>query len=130
MKKIIHAVRSFRVFRPMTLEEAKNICHTLTEPLIRESELAMKAALDQDDYPAAARHLIRMAVHAGKTSLKPASLLLHLRLLVGSSQEQADIIVGCLDAGFELMLKPRTGSGTESSSSKKPPVNAGQLRCR
>jgi hypothetical protein len=80
----------------------------------------MKAALDNDDYRAAARHLVRMAVHVGKTSLKPASLLLHLRLLVGSSQEREDIILGCLDASFELMLRLRSGSDRGPSSPKEP----------
>jgi hypothetical protein len=123
MKKIIHAVRSCRVFRQMTLEEAKDICLTLTEPMIRENELALKAALDHDDYSAAARHWGRMAVRAGKTCLKPASMLLHFRLLVGRSREREDIIVGCFDANFELMLRPRSGSGTEPSRPKEPSVH-------
>jgi hypothetical protein len=54
--------------------------------------------------------------------LKPASLLLHLRLLVGRSRERVDIIVGCLDASFELMLRPRSGSAARPSSPKEPTV--------
>jgi hypothetical protein len=123
VKKMIHVVRSSRVFRPMTLEEAKEICLTLTEPMLRENELALKAALDHDDYSAVARHLVRMAVHAGRTSLKPVSLLLHLRLLMGSSRERVDIIVGCLDASFELMLRPWSGSDARPSSPKEPTVH-------
>jgi hypothetical protein len=123
VKKIIHVVRSCRVFRPMTLEEANKICLTLTEPMIREHELALKAALDRDDYRAAARHMVLTAVHAGKTGLKPASLLLHLRLLVGSSRERENIILGCLDASFELMLRPKADRETEASDPKEPTVH-------
>jgi hypothetical protein len=44
VKKITTAVRSWRLFRPMTFEEAKTLCRALSESMIREHELAMKAA--------------------------------------------------------------------------------------
>jgi hypothetical protein len=58
--------RSCRVFRPLTLEEAKGICLALTEPMIRESELALKASLDHDDYRVAAPPSWSESVKSGR----------------------------------------------------------------
>ncbi|WP_224360683.1 transposase [Hyalangium versicolor] len=43
MKKIICVVRSCRLLRPMTLEEAKALCLVLTEAMILEQERTRKA---------------------------------------------------------------------------------------
>ncbi|WP_143075943.1 hypothetical protein [Stigmatella erecta] len=96
MKKIIHAVRSCRLLRPMTLEEAKALCLVLTEAMLREHELARKGAPP-----------FRLRLYAVKPHLAKASLLLHIRFLVGSKKERTDIILGCFDAHVDLMLKPR-----------------------
>jgi hypothetical protein len=91
-QKLIHAVRSCRLFRPMTFEEAKALCLALSEPMIRENKRAMEATLNDEDYRAAARHLVRMAVRAGTRSLSPAHLQRHFRLMVVSSRERAEIV--------------------------------------
>ena len=96
MKTIITAVRNCRLFRPMTLEEAKALCLWLTEAMIREHALARKGA-----------HPFRLRLYAVKPCLVMGCLLLYVRFLVGSQKERADIILGCLDAHVELMLKPR-----------------------
>ena len=101
----------------MTEEEAKSISLELLRPMVRETnELAMKAALDDEDGLATLLHLGWMSLYAVKTSLTASSILLHLRLLVGGKKERMDIITGCLDASFELMLKP------QSMNSSKGPI--------
>ncbi len=62
----------------MTEEEAKSISLELLRPMVREHELAMKAALE-DDRRATLNHLGRMSLYAVKTSLTWRSILLHLR---------------------------------------------------
>jgi hypothetical protein len=109
MKKIIHAVRSCRLFRPMKFAEAKRLCMDLSKPMVGEHEQA--AALNHDDYRAVALHLIQMTKRARRLRLSRSSLLLHFRLLVGKKQEQEDIIAGCFDANFELMFKPQQDDG-------------------
>jgi hypothetical protein len=79
------------------------------------------AALDHDDNRAVALHLVRMTKYARMLRLSRSSLLLHFRLLVGTSKERENIIAGCFDANFELMLKHRSDSDTEPSRSKEPP---------
>jgi hypothetical protein len=96
VKKIIHAIRSCRLFRPMTFEEAKSLCLALSEYMAREHELARKGA-----------HPFRLRLYAVKPRLAKASLLLHIRFLVGSKKERTDIILGCFDAHIERILKPR-----------------------
>ncbi|NTX13537.1 hypothetical protein HUA76_22275 [Myxococcus sp. CA056] len=64
----------------------------------------MKAATEEDRRTTI-RHLGRMSLYAVKTSLTQHSILLELRLLVGSKKERMAIVTGCLEAGFELMLK-------------------------
>ncbi len=123
MKKITRAIRSCRLFRPMTFEEAKRLCLDLSKAMVREHERTMKAALDHDDDRSVALHLLRMTKYARKFRLSRASLLLNFRLLVGNTQEREAIIAGCFDASFELMLKPESGNDTEPSSSKKPPTD-------
>lgn len=95
MKKIIHAVRSWRPFRPMTLEEAKILCLALSESMVRNHELAGKMARP-----------FRLRLYTVKRHLT-AGLLLHVRFLVGSKKERTDIILGCFDAHVERMLRPR-----------------------
>jgi hypothetical protein len=97
LKKIIHVVRSWRLFRPMTLEEAKALCLALTESMVREHKWTIKAT----------QHLVPMPRSTWRLLLSRASLLLHVRFLVGSTKERTDIILGCFDAHVELMLKPR-----------------------
>ncbi len=106
MKRILTILRSHRLVRPMTEEEAKSISIELLRPLALEHERALKAGLDDEDLLAAFRHLARMSSHSIRSSLTKGSLLLNLRLLVGSRKERAAIINGCLDASFELLLKP------------------------
>ena len=96
MKKIIHAVRNCRLFRPMTFAEAKCLCQTLNESMAREHALAKKGV-----------HPFLLRLYAVKPRLSRACLLLHVRFLVGSKKERTDIILGCFDAHVELMLKPR-----------------------
>jgi hypothetical protein len=96
VKKIIHAVRSWRPFRPMTLEEAKTLCLTLSESMDRNRELAGKMARP-----------FRLRLYTVKTHLTKDGLLLHVRFLVGSKKERTDIILGCFDAHVERMLRPR-----------------------
>jgi hypothetical protein len=96
VKKIILAVRSWRLFWPMTLEEAKAHCLTLSESMARNHELAGKMTQP-----------FRLRFYAVKPRLAMGSLLLHIRFLVGSKKERTDIILGCFDAHVELMLKPR-----------------------
>ena len=96
MKKIITTVRSCRVFRPMTLEEAKILCLALSESMVRNHELTGKMARP-----------FRLRLYTVKTHLTKDSLLLHVRFLVGSKKERTDIILGCFDAHIERMLKPR-----------------------
>jgi hypothetical protein len=96
VKKIIHAGRSCRLFRPITFEEAKTLCLALSESKARQNALARKVA-----------HPFRLRLYAVKTRLAKASLLLHIRFLVGSKKERTDIILGCFDAHVERMLKPR-----------------------
>ncbi len=112
MKSIIHILRSHRLVRPMTEEEAKSISLELLRPMVREHELAMKAALDDEDGLATLLHLGWVSLYAVKTSLTVSSILLHLRLLVGSKKERTAILTGCLDASFELMQKnPNSSQG-------------------
>jgi hypothetical protein len=106
VKNILNSLRNHRLVRPMTEEEAKSISLELLRPMVREHELAMKAALDDKDGLATLLHLGWMSLYAVKTSLTVRSILLHLHLLVGGKKERMDIITGCLDASFELMLKP------------------------
>lgn len=113
MKGILNNLRNHRLVRPMTEEEAKSIGLELLRPMVREHELAMKAALDDEDGLATLLHLGWMSLYAVKTSLTPSSILLHLRLLVGGKKERMDIITGCLDASFELMLKPQSMNGSK-----------------
>ncbi len=120
MKKIIQAIRSYRLFRPMTFEEAKRLCMALSKPLVREHERIMKVSLGHDDDRAVALHLIRMARYSWLLRLSHSSLLLHFRLLVGSKNERADIVTGCFDANFELLFKLRSDSDTKPSGSKAP----------
>jgi hypothetical protein len=96
VKKIIHAVRSWRPFRSMTLEEAKILCLTLSESMARNHELAGRMARP-----------FRLRLYTVKTHLTKESLLLHVRFLVGSTKERTDIILGCFDAHVERMLRPR-----------------------
>jgi hypothetical protein len=96
VKKIILAVRSWRLFRPMTLEEAKALCLTRSKSMARNHELAGKMAQP-----------LRLRLYTVKTHLTKDSLLLHVRFLVGSKKERSDIILGCFDAHVERMLKPR-----------------------
>jgi hypothetical protein len=96
LKKIIHAVRSCRLLRPMTFEEAKTLCLGLNESMAREHELPGKGA-----------HPFRLHLYAVKAYLRKGSLLLHIRFLVGSKKERTDIILGCFDAHVERILKPR-----------------------
>ena len=96
MKKIIHAVRNCRLFRPITLGEAKALCLTLSQSMARNDELAGKMA-----------HPFRLRLYTVKTHLTKDSLLLHVRFLVGSKKERTDIVLGCFDAHVERMLKPR-----------------------
>jgi hypothetical protein len=97
VKKIIHSVRSCRLLRPMTLREAKTLCLALTEVMILEQERTMKAT----------QHLVPMPRSTRRILLSRASLLLHVRFLVGSQKERTNIIQGCFDAHIERMLKPR-----------------------
>lgn len=96
MKKIITTVRDCRLFRPMTLEEAKILCLDLSESIARNHELAGKMARP-----------FRLRLYTVKTHLTKESLLLHIRFLVGSKKERTDIILGCFDAHVERMLRPR-----------------------
>jgi hypothetical protein len=96
VKTIIRAVRSCRLFRPMTFEEAKALCLELSESMIREHRRTMKGSRP-----------FRLRLYAVKTRLAKASLLLHIRFLVGSKKERTDIILGCFDAHVERMLNPR-----------------------
>ncbi len=117
MKKIIHAVRSWRLFRPMKFEEAKRLCMDLSKILVQENTHTMKADLDRDDDRAVALHLVRMTRRVRRLRLSRASLLLHFRLLVGKKQEREDIIAGCFDANFELLFKLHQDGG------QPPPVD-------
>lgn len=111
MKHILTILRSHRLVRPMTVEEAKSISLELLRPMVREHDLAVRAALG-DDRRAAVRHLGQMSLYAVKMSLMQHSILLHLRLLVGSKKERMAILTGCLEAGFELMLEnPNSSQG-------------------
>ncbi len=96
LKKIIRPIRSCRLFRPLTLEEAKTLCLPLSESMVRNHELAGKMARP-----------FRLRLYTVKTHLTKDSLLLHIRFLVGSKKERSDIILGCFDAHVERMLKPR-----------------------
>jgi hypothetical protein len=96
VKKIIHAVRSCRLLRPMTLEEAKTLCLALSEQIAHENTWAQRAP-----------HPFRLRLYTVKPHLTKDSLLLHVRFLVGSKKERTDIILGCFDAHVEQMLKPR-----------------------
>jgi hypothetical protein len=96
VNKIITAVQGCRLFRPMTLKEAKTLCLALTEAMAREHELAGKMARP-----------CRLHLYAVKPHLAVGSLLLHIRFLVGSKKERTDIILGCFDAHIERILKPR-----------------------
>ena len=96
LKKIIHAVRSCRLLRPMMLEEAKALCLALTEAMAREDERTRKSA-----------HPFGLRLYAVKPRLAVGSLLLHVRFVVGSKKERTDIILGCFDAHIERILKPR-----------------------
>ncbi|MDC0708746.1 hypothetical protein POL68_09730 [Stigmatella sp. ncwal1] len=111
MKKIIHNIRSCRLFRPMTFEEAKRLCTGLSKSMMREHEGTMNAPLDRNDDRAVALHLVQMTKRTRRLRLSRSSLLLHFRLLVGNKQEQEDIIAGCFDANFELMFKPQQDDG-------------------
>ncbi|HYI02721.1 hypothetical protein [Hyalangium sp.] len=95
MKKIITTVRSCRLFRPITLEEAKTLCLTLSESMARNHEVTGKMARP-----------FRLRLYTVKTHLTKESLLLHIRFLVGSKKERTDIILGCFDAHVERMLRP------------------------
>ncbi|WP_141326346.1 hypothetical protein [Myxococcus sp. AB025B] len=121
MKHILTILRSHRLVRPMTEEEAKSISLELLRPMVREHELAMKAALADEDGLATLLHLGWMSLYAVKTSLTVSSILLHLRLLVGSKKERMDIITGCLDASFELMQKNPNSSQEPTPLRKSPP---------
>ena len=105
VKSILNSLRNNRRIRPMTEDEAKTISLELLRPMVREHELAMKAAIEDEDGLATLCHLGLMSLYAVKTSLAQSSILLHLRLLVGSKKERAAILIGCLDASFELMQK-------------------------
>ncbi|AEI66277.1 hypothetical protein [Corallococcus macrosporus] len=112
MKSIFNSLRNHCLVRPMTEEEAKSISLKLLRPMVREHELAMKAALDDEDGLATLLHLGWMSLYAVKTSLTVSSILLHLRLLVGGKKERTAILIGCLDASFELMQKnPNSSRG-------------------
>jgi hypothetical protein len=117
VKKIITAVRSCRLFRPMTFAEAKRLCMDISKPLVQANTRATKVAQDHDDDRAVALHLVRMTKRTRRLRLNRSSLLLHFRLLVGKKQEQEDIIAGCFDANFELMFKPQQDDG------QLPPAN-------
>jgi hypothetical protein len=117
MKKIIHAVRSWRLLRPMKFEEAKRLCMDLTKSMVREHEQPMNASLDRNDDRAVALHLVQMTKRTRRLRLSRSSLLLHFRLLVGKKKEQEDIIAGCFDANFELLFKPHQDDG------QPPPVD-------
>lgn len=95
MKKIITTVRDCRLFRPMTLEEAKILCLALSESMVRNHELAGKMARP-----------FRLRLYTVKRHLT-TGLLLHIRFLVDSKKERTDIILGCFDAHVERMLRPR-----------------------
>lgn len=110
MKSILSKLRNHRILRPLTEQESKAICIELLLPMLREHELAMKAALEDEDGLATLRHLGRMSLYAVKTTLTWRSILLHLRLLVGSKKERMAILSGCLDASFELMQKSPNSS--------------------
>jgi hypothetical protein len=97
LKKIIHAVRSCRLLRPMTLREAKTLCLALTEVMLLEQERTMKAT----------QHLVPMPRSTRGILLSRASVLLQIRFLVGSKKERTAIILGCFDAHVEFVLKPR-----------------------
>ncbi len=96
VKKIIHAVRSCRLLRTMSLEEAKALCLALSEQIAHESARAQRAS-----------HPFWLRLYAVKPHLAVGSLVLHARFLVGSKKERTDIILGCFDAHIERMLKPR-----------------------
>jgi hypothetical protein len=117
VKKIITAVRTCHLFRPMTFEEAKRLCLDLSKPLVHKHERTMNASLDRNDDRAVALHLVQMTKRTRRLRLNRSSLLLHFRLLVGKKQEQEDIIAGCFDANFELMFKPQQDDG------QLPPVD-------
>jgi hypothetical protein len=104
----------------MTFAEAKRLCQTLSEPMVRENTRVLKAALDHDDHRGVARHLAWMSKRTRRLRLSRASLLLHFRLLVGSSRERQDIIAGCFDANFELMLEFHRDDGPPPGT-KSPP---------
>ena len=116
MKNILTSLRNHCLVRPMTEEEAKSISLELLRPMVREHELAMKAALDDEDGLATLLHLGWMSLYAVKTSLTRRSILLHLRLLVGSKKERTAMLTGCLDASFELMLE-------NPNSSREPTIH-------
>lgn len=96
LKKIIHAVRNWRLFRPITLEEAKTLCSALSESTAHNHELARKIACP-----------FTLRLYAVKPRLAVGCLLLHVRFIVGSKKERSDIILGCFDAHLERTLKPR-----------------------
>ncbi|MBZ4420163.1 hypothetical protein [Myxococcus sp. RHSTA-1-4] len=77
MKRILTILRSYRLVRPMTEEEAKSISIELLRPLALEHERALKAGLDDEDLLAAFRHLARMSIHTIRSSLTKGSLLLN-----------------------------------------------------
>jgi hypothetical protein len=116
VKSILNSLRNHCFVRPMTEEEAKSISLELLRPMVREHELAMKAALDDEDSLSTLLHLGWMSLYAVKTSLTWRSILLHLRLFVGSKQERTAILIGCLDASFELMRK-------NPNSSQEPTIH-------
>jgi len=127
VKKIITAVRNCRLFRPMTFEEAKCLCRILSKPIVCENTSILKTPLDHDDHRGVARHLVWMAKRTRRLRLSRARLLLHFRLLVGSSQERGDIIAGCFDANFELMLKLHQDDGPPPGT-KSPPDQCDSVR--
>ena len=116
MKSILSKLRNHRILRPLTEQESKAICIELLLPMLREHELAMKAAIEDEDGLATLRHLGRMSLYAVKTTLTWRSILLHLRLLVGSKKERTAILTGCLAASFELMQK-------NPNSSQEPTIH-------
>ncbi|MDC0708423.1 hypothetical protein POL68_08085 [Stigmatella sp. ncwal1] len=101
MKRIIHAVRNCRLFRPMSFEEAKALYGVLSESMVRS-----KAQASTDENTP-----YRLSLHGLKTCLTKGSLLLHSRFLVGSKKEQVDIFMACMDAKFERMARPPQNEG-------------------
>ncbi|WP_037584312.1 hypothetical protein [Stigmatella aurantiaca] len=99
MKKIIHAIRNYRLFRPMSFEEAKALYRVLSESMVRSKAQVLMAASTDESSP------FRLNLHAVKTCLTKGSLRLHSRFLLGSKKEQVDILMGCMDARFERMAQ-------------------------